>query len=154
MKTPRITILALISALALATALQAKPIPGPKGGRIVTTEAPHVEFLVAENRAVTVSFYDAALKPVEPGSRVVTAVAEAKAGKVKLDLAPGKDGALVSTKPLPEGDGYTIVLQVRDNAAARPRNYRITYHDEVCGGCKRAEYACICEDAGGDGHKH
>ncbi len=153
MKTLRITTLALISALALATALQASPIPGPKGGRIVTTEAPHVEFLVAPDRAVVVSFYDKDLKPVAAAGQVVTAVAEAKAGKVALDFA-ARDGALASTRPLPEGDGYRVVLQVRDTAQARPKNYRITYHDEVCGGCKRAEYACICEDAGGDGHKH
>ena len=41
-----------------------------------------------------------------------------------------------------------------DNASARPKNYRVLYHDEVCGECKRAEYACICDDAGGAEHKH
>jgi hypothetical protein len=153
MNTPRTIALTIISVLALATALQAKPLAGPKGGRIVTTEAPHTEFYVAQNRTVIVSFYDAALKPIAPEARVVTTIAEAKTGKVKLDFAT-KDGALVSTKPLPEGDGYTIILQVRDNTTAKPKNYRITYHDEICGECKRAEYACICDDAGGGGHKH
>ena len=154
MKTPRLLLLAIISALALATALKARPIPGPKGGRIVTTEAPHVEFLVAPARAVVVSFYDKDLKPVAAAGQVVSAVAETKSGKVTLAFA-ARDGALVSTKPLPEGDGYRVVLQVRDSAQARPKNYRVDFHDEICGECKRAEYACICEQDHGHGdHKH
>jgi hypothetical protein len=30
----------------------------------------------------------------------------------------------------------------------------VEFHDEVCGECKRAEYACVCDDAGGDKHDH
>ncbi len=153
MKTTRSVTLLFLAAVASATALFAKPIPGPKGGKIVTTEAPHVELFVAPNRTVVVSFYDNNLKPVAPAAQVVSAVAEAKSGKVTLAFA-AKDGALVSSGPLPEGDGYRIVLQVKDNAQARPKNYRIEFHDEVCGECKRAEYSCTCDDAGGGKHKH
>ncbi|WP_277558599.1 hypothetical protein [Ereboglobus sp. PH5-10] len=137
--------------MASITALIAKPIAGPKGGRIVTQTSPHVEFLVGKDRIVTVSFYDDALKSTPIANRIVTAIAEAKSGKTRLDFIE-KDGALVSGKPLPDGDGYTIVLQVRDSDGARPKNYRIVFHDEVCAECKRAEYACICE--GEDAHKH
>lgn len=152
MKNIRKLILIATALLATAVAFAAKPIPGPKGGKIVTTEAPHVEFFVAPDRSVLVSFYDKDLKPVAPGTQVVSAVAEAKTGKANLAFA-AKDGALVSTNPLPEGDGYRIVLQVRDTAQARPKNFRIEYHDEACGECKRAEYACVCE-GDHDGHKH
>ena len=146
-------LLTLFALLATAAALVAKPIPGPKGGRIVTTDAPHVEFFVEKDRSVTVSFYDKDLKPVAATAQVVSATAEAKTGKVKLAFAP-KGGALVSSAPLPEGDGYTVVLQVRDTADAKPKNYRVLFHDEICGECKRAEYACTCDDAGGEGaHK-
>lgn len=151
MKNIRKLILTATALLATAVAFAAKPIPGPKGGKIVTTQAPHVEFFVAPDRSVIVSFYDKDLKPVATGSQVVSAVAEAKTGRANLAFA-AKDGALVSTSPLPEGDGYRVVLQVRDTAQARPTNYRIEYHDEVCGECKRAEYACVCE--GDHGHKH
>lgn len=153
MKNIRRLTLLFIAAVASATTLLAKPIPGPKGGRILTSEAPHVEFFVQPNRTVLVSFYDQNLKPVAAAGQVVTATAEAKTGKVGLAFT-AKDGALVSSAPLPEGDGYRVVLQVRDNATAKPRNYRVEYHDEVCGECKRAEYACICDDAGGDKHDH
>jgi len=152
MKSIRHIALIVLAAFATATAFAAKPIPGPKGGKIVTTDSPHVEFLVAPDRTVVVSFYDKDLKPVAPGGQVVSAVAEAKTGKANLSFN-AKDGSLVSTTPLPEGDGYRIVLQVRDNAGAKPKNYRVEFHDEVCGECKRAEYACVCDEAGGK-HDH
>lgn len=151
MKTIRNLVLTSFALLATAAALAAKPIPGPKGGRIVTTEAPHVEFFVEKNRTVTVSFYDKDLKPLAPSGQVVSAVAEAKTGKVYLTFAT-KDGVLVSSAPLPEGEGYRVVVQVRDSAQARPKNYRVEYQDEICGECKLAEYACICEDGGEAAH--
>lgn len=147
----------VLPVLALAFALPAyaaKPLAGPKGGKIVTAAAPHVEFFVTPQRNVVVSFYDKDLKPVAASGQVVSAVAEAKSGKATLAFA-AKDGALVSTTPLPAGDGYRVVLQVRENANAKQQNYRVEFHGEVCEKCKRAEYACTCEDAGKhDGHKH
>jgi hypothetical protein len=155
MKTIRKLFITSFALLATGVAFAAKPIPGPKGGKIVTTEAPYVEFFVEGDRTVTVSFYDKNLKPVSLTGQIVSAVAEAKTGKVNLAFA-AKDGALVSSAPLPEGDGYRIVVQVRDSAQAKPRNYRLEFHDEVCGECKRAEYACICEEHGDEAgeHKH
>lgn len=146
-------IVSLFSALTLAVGvLSAKPIAGPKGGRIVTTEAPHVEFFVEKDRTVTVTFYDAALKPVAPGAQVISVIAEAKSGKAQLALERNATG-FASKQPLPEGDDYTVVVQVRDAAGAKPKNYRVLFHDEICKECKRAEYACICDDAGHEEHK-
>jgi hypothetical protein len=146
----------ILAALVLsASALFAKPIAGPKGGRILTEAAPHAEFFVNANRHVVISFYDADLKSVPVSEQVATVTAEAPSGKTKLELA-AKDGALVSTTPLPEGDGYRVVVQLKANATAKPSNYRVEYHTEACGECKRAEYACVCDEAGGDhsGHAH
>lgn len=150
MKKLRSLLFTSFALLASAVALVAKPIPGPKGGRILTTEAPHVEFFVQKDRTVAVSFYDKDLKPVASAGQVITATAEAKTGKVKLEFAT-KDGALISTAPLPEGDAYMVVVQVRETAGAKPKNYRVLLHDEICAECKYAEYACICDDAGGEG---
>lgn len=147
MKTTR-SIATTFLALAVSTvALCAKPIPGPKGGRILTTEAPHAEFFVEQDRKVVVSFYDQALQPVALSGRTVSATAEAKSGKKTLEFVD-QNGALVSKTALPEGDNYTVVVQIRDTANARPKNYRVLFHDEICGECQRAEYACTCEDAG------
>ena len=145
-------ILAIIALAVSTVALVAKPIPGPKGGRILTTDAPHAEFFVEKDRSVVVSLYDKDMKPLPISGQVVSATAEAKTGKVKLDFIE-KNGALVSTAPLPEGDDYNVVVQIRDNATARPKNYRVLFHDEVCDECKHAEYACICDDAGKE-HAH
>lgn len=154
MNTTRRIILSFIALAASSVALLAKPIPGPKGGRIVTTEAPHVELFVAADRTVVVSLYDKDLKSVAVSGQAVTATVEAKTGKLKLTFV-AKDGALVSTAALPEGDDYTIVLQVRDTATAKPRNFRVLFHEEICAECTRAEYACTCDDAGGEGaNKH
>jgi hypothetical protein len=152
MKTIRNLALSVITLAVSAAAFAAKPIPGPKGGRVLTTDAPHVEFFVEKDRTVTVSFYDKALKPVALTGQVVSATAEAKTGKVQLAFAE-KNGALTSKTALPAGDDYTVVVQVRDNASARPKNYRVLFHDEVCAECKRAEYACVCDDAGKE-HDH
>lgn len=141
---------------ASAVAFAAKPLAGPKGGKILTAEAPHAEFFVEKNRTVTVTFYDKDLKPVPVAAQVVTATAEAKTGKVGLEFS-AKGGALVSNVPLPKGDDYTVVVQVRETASARPKAYRVEFHDEVCKECKRAEYACVCDDSGDakkHGHKH
>ncbi len=154
MKTIRKLILTSITLLATAVAFAAKPIPGPKGGRILTTEAPHAEFFVEANRTVTVTFYDKDLKPVAPGEQLLSAVAEAKTGKVKFEFDKTATG-FVSKQPLPEGDDYTVVVQIRDAVGAKPKNHRVLFHDEVCGECKRAEYACTCDGAGDEGaHKH
>lgn len=147
-------LLSVSLALALsANTLLAKPLAGPRGGRILTEAAPHAEFFVDASRNVVIGFYDADLKPVAPSGQVVTATAEAPSGKAKLEFV-AKDGALMSTKPLPEGEGYRVVVQIKASANAKPTNYRVDFHDEICGECKRAEYACTCEDAGGEAHKH
>lgn len=128
-----------------------KVIPGPKGGRIAEVESGHVEFFVQPDKKVSVTFYDKDLKVQSAGEQVVTAIAEAPAGKTKLDFEKSGD-SLVSTQVLPEGDGYRVVLQIKANPDAKPQNIRVEYHTEVCGKCNRAEYACICEGEGGSGH--
>ncbi len=152
MKNIRKLTLGIIALAASAAALLAKPIAGPKGGRVLTSEAPHAEFFVQKDRTVVVSFYDKDLKPLNVAGQVVATTAEAKTGKVKLEFTE-KNGAFVSQTALPEGDDYNVVVQIKENASARPKNYRVLFHDEVCDECKRAEYACACDDAGKE-HAH
>ncbi len=133
-----------------------KIIPGPKGGRIVEVEGGHAEFLVLPDRKVAVIFYGDDMKAASPSEQIITVVAEAPAGKEKLEFEKMAD-QFVSKASLPEGDGYRIVLQIRGAEGAKPQNFRIDYHTETCGKCSRAEYACICaEESGGghDGHGH
>lgn len=115
---------------------------GPRGGRLLALDGQKAEFFVEPDRTVTVSFSKDG-KPVAPSGQVVVATAETTAGKTKLAFEPHGE-LLASTAPLPEGSGYTIVVQIRPEAGARPKNFRITYDMNECGGCKRPEYACTC----------
>jgi hypothetical protein len=146
MKTSKLTLIVVGMGLALLTfsALAAdKIIGGPKGGRLLENQAPRAEFFVEKDRTVSITFYDAALKIVGPVQQTVTAIAEAKSGKVKLEFEKNGD-ALVSKSPLPEGDGYNVVVQIKAKPDAKPQNFRIRYDTGTCGECKRPEYACTC----------
>lgn len=155
MKTLLTSALALLVLTSAAIAADGhdhgKIIPGPKGGRIVEVEGGHAEFLVQPDRKVSVIFYGEDMKAVNPSEQVVTLVAEVPSGKEKFEFEKTAD-QFVSKAVLPDGDGYRIVLQIRASAGAKPQNFRIDYHTETCGGCKRAEYACICAEESGGGH--
>ncbi len=134
---------ALVFGISLAHA--EKFTPGPKGGRLLENESPRAEFFVEKDKTVTITFYDKDLKPVAPGEQVVTAIAEAKSGKVKIEFEK-KGDVLVSKTPLPEGNDYNVVVQLRSKPDAKPQNFRVKYNAAICGKCKRAEYACICDE--------
>ena len=140
MKTKLATALLLTAALAGAAE---KIVAGPKGGRLLDTGAQKAEFFVNAERKVEVAFYDAALKPVPPGERVVAVTAEPKSGRTTIDLARTGQGFVAKT-PLPAGEPYRVVVQVRDTPGAKPKNFRIDLNLERCGECKHAEYACTC----------
>lgn len=141
--TQFMAVAALVFGLNLAHA--EKITPGPKGGRLLEGENPRAEFFVEKDKTVTITFYDAALKPVAPGEQVVTVIAEAKSGKAKIEFEK-KGDALVSKTPLPAGDEYNVVVQLRATAEAKPQNFRVKYNTAICGKCKRAEYACTCDE--------
>ena len=139
----------------LAGTVQAGVVGGPRGGKLLDNPAPRAEFFVNADRKVEVRFYDTELNLVPPGEQVVNVIAEAPSGRVRLNLQRSGE-ALTSVETLPAGDGYLIVVQIKENPAGKTQNFRITYHAELCGECQRAEYACICEHAaeGGHGHAH
>lgn len=121
-----------------------KPVAGPKGGRMLESQPLRAEFLVDADRRVGITFYDDALRPVAPGDQSVSVTAEPGAGRVPLAVEKTPTG-FVSVDPLPEGEPYRIVVQVRATPDARPQNFRIDLNLDECGECKRAEYACTCE---------
>ena len=115
-------------------------IPGPKGGRILEKTNPKAEFIVEKDRTVTIAFYDETLKPVAVGNQQVNVVAG------KENLAFEKKGDVLASKgKLPEGDGYQVAVQYREKPDAKPQNLRFKMDMSMCGGCKRAEYACTCD---------
>lgn len=149
-------LLVLTLLIALPALAAVKPIPGPKGGKMLDKQT---EFYVEKDRTVVLAFYGADMKPQPAGAQTAVVWADAKSGRVKLEMEK-KGDALVSKTSLPEGDGYNVMVHLKTGPDAKSQNYKIAYRDEPCSKCKRAEYACICEkhdDHGhkeGDGHKH
>ena len=108
-------------------------------------EKDKAEFFVEKDRTVSIAFYDAEMKSKPAADHVVTATAEAPSGKVKLEFEK-KGDLLVSKAPLPEGEHYTVVVQVKAGADAKPKNFRIKLDLSTCAGCSNPEYACTCDE--------
>jgi len=143
MKTS-LSLFAIVGALCaglLATSAAGKVVGGPNGGRLLEKTQPRAEFFMEKDRTVTITFYDAALKPVAATSQTVTVIAD---GKTKLEFEK-KGDVLVSKTKLPEGDGYNVVVQLKQTVEAKPQNFRFKLELHNCGGCNRAEYACTCD---------
>jgi hypothetical protein len=131
--------------LIASNAADKKHLGGPKGGRLLETTEPKAEFFLEKDHTVTITFYDAALKPLPAGEQAVTVIADTKGGKQKIEFEK-KEDVLVSKGKLPEGDGYNLVVQFKEKADARPQNFRFKLETHACDTCKRAEYACICDE--------
>jgi hypothetical protein len=133
-----------IAALAL-NAADKKRIGGPKGGRLMEGTEPKAEFVVEKDHTVTIAFYDSALKPIAATEQNVTVIADASGNKTKIEFEK-KGDVLVSKTRLPSGGDYNVVVQFKQKADAKPQNFRFKLDLATCGGCKRAEYACICDE--------
>ena len=135
----------LCAGLLALNAADKKHLGGPKGGRLLEKTDPKAEFYVEKDHTVSITFYDAALKSIPAAAQSVTVIADGKDGKARVEFEK-KGDVLVSKSKLPEGDGYTLVVQFKQTADAKPQNFRFKLETHVCGGCKRAEYACTCDD--------
>lgn len=135
----------LCAGILTLNAADKKHLGGPKGGRLLEKTEPKAEFFLEKDHTITITFYDTALKPIATGGQVVIVIADAKDGKATIEFEK-KGDVLVSKTKLPEGDGYNLVVQFKQTADAKPQNFRFKLDTHTCGGCKRAEYACICDE--------
>ncbi|MCI0747674.1 MAG: hypothetical protein L0Y58_19895 [Verrucomicrobia subdivision 3 bacterium] len=118
---------------------------GPKGGLLLEKTEPKAEFFLNKDRSAVITFYDAALKPVPAGAQTARLVVNAKGGRQQVDFEK-KGDVLLSKTTIAEGDALPVVLQLKSNADAKPQNFRFKLDTSICGGCKRAEYACTCDE--------
>ncbi len=123
-------------------------IKAPHGGRMIELDSYHVEFYATSERIIEVRFYDRNMKPVQLDQAEIQVVAQADSGSEKYTLSPGNE-AFVSDRPLPEGEGYNLVLRIKTDADSSFKNIRFKFDPSICSGCKLGEYACTCE-----GHNH
>lgn len=139
-------------AIAMATVLvlslsnvYAVMVAGPNGGKIVGTAPDRAEVVIKDDGVLVVRFLDDQNQVVTIGDRSVKLFAQLESGRQEIMLQ-AEEQTLVSTLPLPQPEGYTLVVQIRSSAEAQPVNARIQYISHVCGGCSLKEYACTCED--------
>ena len=139
--------IAILAALATTSVFaDSKVKAGPRKGLLLDLESKQAEFFVEKDRRISIALYDAALKAQPVGTEVITAIAEAPGGKVKMAFEK-KGDLLVSTTPLPEGEGYQVVLQAKTAPDAKTKNFRIKLELHICGGpCGNPEYACTCDE--------
>jgi len=135
----------LCAGILALSAADKKHLGGPKGGRLLEKTEPKAEFFLEKDRTVTITFYDATLKPVAVAAQSVTVIADVKDGKRTVEFER-KGDVLSSKAKLPEGDGYNVVVQFKQTADAKPQNFRFKLETHTCAGCKRAEYACTCDE--------
>ena len=141
-----VTLAGLLGAgLLTLNAVDKKHLGGPKGGRFLEKTEPRAEFFLEKDHTATITFYDAESKPVAADSQSVAIIAEAKDGKKIIEFER-KGDVLVSKTKLPDGDGYNLVVQFKQAAAAKPQNFRFKLDTHACDACKRAEYACTCDE--------
>ena len=136
---------ALTLACVAGNAFAEKIVGGPKGGRLLEAEEFKAEFFVEKDRRVNIIFYDESLKKVPATTQSATAIAEVPSGKKTIEFAKQHD-ELVSKEPLPDGDGYTVVMRIKPTEASAPKNFRIPLEMHTCGECGRSEYACTCDE--------
>jgi hypothetical protein len=136
----------IIAALATTSAFaDAKVKAGPRKGLLLDLGGKQAEFFVEKDRSISIAVYDAALKAQPASTEVITATAEAPSGKAKMAFEV-KDGKLVSTTKLPEGEGYQVVVQAQAAPDAKKKNFRIKLLLYTCKECSNPEYACTCAD--------
>lgn len=136
----------VIAALATTSAFaDAKVKAGPRKGLLLELGGKSAEFFVEKDRTISIAVYDAAMKAQPATTEIITATAEVPSGKTKIAFEV-KDGKLVSTTKLPEGEGYQIVLQAKATPDAKPKNFRIKLQLHTCEKCGNPEYACICDE--------
>ncbi|MFO1486371.1 MAG: hypothetical protein U1F71_23615 [Verrucomicrobiaceae bacterium] len=138
--------LLVIAALSITSAFaDAKVKAGPRKGLLLELGATQAEFFVEKDRTISIAMYDAALKVQPASGEVITAIAEAPTGKTKIEFEKQGD-KLVSKTPLPEGEGYQVVLQVKPTPEGKSKNFRIKLILSICEKCHNPEYACICDE--------
>ena len=123
---------------------------GPNGGRVITSVEPHLEFFVNKDRTVKITVLDDDNKAVKVGKQSVKLVAGDRKKPTKLTFEE-KDGVLVSSGKLPDGNDFPVIVQIKNNKLSKRVNEKFNLNLSDCPSCKNKEYACECEHGHDDG---
>jgi len=126
---------------------------GPNGGRVITAVEPHLEFLVTKDRKVEISALTEELKASKLTGQVITVTAGDRSKPTKLEFKE-KDGKLISTNNLPEGNDYPVSVSIKADAKAKATYEKFNLDFSKCPSCEHPEYACVCNHDDHEGHDH
>ena len=115
----------------------------PKGGRVLEGTEPLAEFYLEKDRTATITFYDDEMKPIPAAEQSVTVIADSEGNRATIEFQK-KGDVLVSNGTFPSTNDAGLVIQFRQDAQAKPKNFRFSLNENICPECKRAEYGCIC----------
>jgi hypothetical protein len=118
---------------------------GPNGGQLVEFGDHHTLHaeVALKGGQFLISLYDeAAKKEVAVTDQVLVVTHKEANKKLVLELKGGK-----WTVAKPDGSDFWLILQLKDNAAAKAKNGRLHYDESICSKCKAQEWLCKC-DAG------
>ncbi len=140
---PTLSILLLILSVSTVIA-HGEKAPGPNGGRLLTVVTPHAEFFVTPDRHVQITFVDDALQPVPLTDQSVILTAGSRTAPTTLNFV--RDGEVLrSDRPLPPGQNFPAVVQLKTAANAQTAVARFNVNFSTCPECDYPEYACICD---------
>ncbi len=135
-----LTLLVLTGSVASA---HEKISAGPNRGRLLTAVTPKAEFFVTPERKVQITFVGADGKAIAPAGQVVVVTTGQRSAPTRLTFSQAGN-VLLSDTVLPEGNGFPTVVQIKATPEAKAAVARFNLNTVVCGGCKNAEYACVC----------
>ena len=138
------SILTLTASFTMPALAADKHTTGPTNGRLITSVEPHVEFLITKDKKIELRFVNDANKVVAPGEQEVTVTLGERAKPTKLTFTKEGD-KLVSSGPIPDGNDYPTVVQIRAKAGAKPVNEKFNLDLTKCPTCSNAEYHCKCD---------
>ena len=143
MKKHLVRILALLAFSAAPLAAHEGNDMGPNDGRIFELESkttPHLEVGQKDGKFVVhILGEDAKQIPIAGRTLAITAGERSAPEKLKVE----KSGEAF-TAPIPKGEKFLVVFQVREADGAKALTARMTYDARICSECKRPEWLCTC----------
>jgi len=132
-------------------------VKGPNNGRMIMEVEPHAEFFVTKDRKVQITFVndDGKMVPIKDQKVTIICGERSKPTTMKMEK---KDGKLVSSNVLPEGNDYPTVVSIKTTPDAKTVREKFNLNMSDCPTCDFAEYNCTCdhgeEEDGHEGHDH
>ena len=123
----------------------AEIIPGPNGGKVLTSIEPHAEFFVTDDRKVQITFVDDDVKPIALAEQTVSVIAGDRSSPTSLAFAKSGN-VLLSDKALPDGNDFPVIVQIKTDASAETVREKFNLNLSDCPTCDYKEYACTCCD--------